>query len=480
MSFVQPEFVVFVSIVLAIYWLLPRRAQNLLLIGASAVFYGWVHPWFVGLLLYSATLDYSCGRAMARWPGHRLALLRLSIAGNALLLGTFKYLDFLIENVAAALTTLGLGADLHVLGIVLPVGISFYTFQTLSYTIDVYRGHLQPRRSFLDYLVFVSFFPQLVAGPIERARDLLPQVERDRSFSWRAVRSGLSLALFGAFKKVVIADTLAPWVDDLFAVPDPSWAMAWAGCLGFMVQLLADFTAYTDIARGIARMLGFELTRNFNHHYLSRSPFELWERWHITLTTWLRDYVFFPAASWRLARRWLRVPGIRESALTSLIRATLITMMFSGLWHGAAWNFVLWGLFWFVVQGGWLVLDRRAPRGVRPLLRSRWMWLPMVPIHMAANMLFRETDPGRLGQHFFGNPLANTVDELVVAGTMAAMAGAGAAALAGAMAFELWLLPRIRGTAWAWPIQTTTWAILALGILTSARSAQEDFVYFAF
>ena len=226
MSFVQWEFPLFAAVVLAVYWLLPsRRWQNLLLVLCSALFYGWVHPWFLILLYFSAGLDYTVGRLMAARPAHRKRWLCLSLAGNLGMLGYFKYAGFFVDNLIAGLSAAGIESGLSTLHIFLPVGISFYTFQTMSYTIDIYRGKLEPRENLLDYLTFVSFFPQLVAGPVERASRLLPQLETKREFDLEQLRSGLTLALWGAFQKVCIADTVAPYVDQTFALSSPSAAM---------------------------------------------------------------------------------------------------------------------------------------------------------------------------------------------------------------------------------------------------------------
>src|SRR5688572_18556242 len=274
MTFAQVEFLAFFAVVFAVYWALPRRAQNVWLVATSLVFYGWVHPWFVLLLLYSAVLNWGAAVVMDTRPAWKLTALRVAIAGNVLLLGTFKYLDFFVENVAAVLDLVGLKADLHVLGILLPVGISFYTFQNVSYVVDVYLGKVKAERSFLTFSCYVAFFPRLIAGPIERAGDLLPQLHADRTLDVERFRSGVSLAAWGIVKKTVVADTLAPYVNAIYGAEAPSNAMAWAAALGFMVQILADFSAYTDIARGTARLLGFELRKNFDHPYAAASPEE--------------------------------------------------------------------------------------------------------------------------------------------------------------------------------------------------------------
>ncbi len=481
MSFVQSEFLILFSTVLVLYWQLPRRAQNFLLVAASLVFYGWVHLWFVGLLLYSALLDWTASNAMVRFADWKLTWLRVSLVSNALLLGAFKYLDFFIENVAAALVPMGLGDDLHVLGIILPVGISFYTFQTMSYTIDVYRGDVEPEPSFLTFLNYVCFFPQLVAGPIERAADLLPQFHRDRVFDWWKLRSGLSLALWGVFKKVVIADTAAPYVNTIFAAELPSNAMAWAATFGFMVQMLADFSAYSDIARGTARMLGFQLSVNFDHPYLAASPVEFWQRWHITFSNWLRDYVFYTVYDWRWGRRWLRIIGLPDSVRIRVAQAALLTMLFSGLWHGAAWHFVLWGALWGVAQILWDVAARLAPASLR---RSRFAGVLgislMLAIQLLAHLVFREPELARIGGRLSSSPLAGTADELVVATLMLAVAAAGAAILVIAMWCERTVIPRLEQAGLWTVVEPSLWAAASWLVLVFARQTQADFLYFAF
>ena len=269
---------------------------------------------------------------MEAWPRHRRRFLWLSIVSNFGMLGFFKYFNFFVENVAGVLASIGLTVHEPTLRILLPVGISFYTFQAMSYTIDVYRGELHARRSLLDLAVFVSFFPHLVAGPIQRASFLLPQVESPRRFSAEKARSGFVLICWGFFKKLVIADNVGVIANKVFALSDPTFYILWAGVFAFAIQIYADFSAYTDIARGTSRWLGFELTENFAHPYLARSPADFWRRWNISLSSWFRDYVYIPLGGSRLGT-WLWT------------RNVLITFLLSGLWHGASWNYVLWGLY---------------------------------------------------------------------------------------------------------------------------------------
>jgi D-alanyl-lipoteichoic acid acyltransferase DltB (MBOAT superfamily) len=326
------DFVAFFVAVVAIYWRLPQRGQNLLLLVASYVFYGYVHPWFLLLIATSTTIDYAAARGMETWPHYRRRFLALSIVSNFGMLGFFKYFNFFVGNAEALLHAVGLSASGPMVRIILPVGISFYTFQAMSYTIDVYRGELRARRSLLDLAVFISFFPHLVAGPIQRATYLLPQVEAKRRFSTEKARSGFVLICWGFFKKLVIADNVGIIANKVFALADPTFYILWAGVFAFAVQIYADFSAYTDIARGTSRWLGFELTENFNHPYLARRPADFWHRWNISLSTWFRDYVYIPLGGSR-GSRW------------QWARNVLVTFVLSGLWHGASWNYVLWGAY---------------------------------------------------------------------------------------------------------------------------------------
>jgi alginate O-acetyltransferase complex protein AlgI len=263
------DFIVFFLVVVAVYWRLPHRGQNALLLAASYFFYGYIHPWFVGLILTTTVVDYWAARGIQDRPDRRKVMLGLSLGANLSLLGFFKYFNFFAENVQEVLALVGLNVSAPVLRVILPVGISFYTFQALSYTIDVYRGRLHARRNFIDFATFVALFPQLVAGPIERATHLLPQVEAGRRHSWEATRDGLLLAVWGYFKKLVIADNVGIIANKVFSLQDPGFAMVWAGVFAFAIQIYADFSAYSDIARGVARCFGFSLMRNFDHPYLA-------------------------------------------------------------------------------------------------------------------------------------------------------------------------------------------------------------------
>ncbi len=469
MSFVQLEFLWFFIIVLALYWgLRNRKAQNVLMMGASAIFYGWVHPWFLILLYSSAVLDYSLGHAMKRWPERKKLFLVLSMCGNLGMLGYFKYFDFFIENVIAALQAAGVTTDLTTLGIFLPVGISFYTFQTMSYTIDVYKGKLEVRRNFLDYLVFVSFFPQLVAGPVERASNLLPQIEKHRSFRFEQFRDGLGLAMWGAFKKMVVADTIAPYVDKMFIHNDPSSAMIWAATLGFTVQIMADFSGYTDIARGTAKMMGFELMKNFEFSLWSATPSEFWARQHISFSTWIRDYLYFPL-------------GGSRGGFWFVTRNTFIAMVLSAVWHGASWTFVIWGIYHASLLTGYRIVMKRIPAKMMAVRQWRVLTVPLMFTFIVVNfIIFRETHVGRLFHYFTLNPLGGTQDQWIAATVMLAITLAlGAFLMAGSLA-QMFVIPKLSKSPWYLPVMTTACTAFALCMWVFQRTTSNDFIYFQF
>jgi len=389
------DFLVFFLLVVAAYWGLGHRAQNVLLLAASYFFYGYVHPWFLILIATSTVIDYASARGMERRPDRRRWFMAASIVSNFGMLGFFKYFNFFLDNVHAVLAAAGADVALPTLRVLLPVGISFYTFQAMSYTVDVFRGELRARRSLLDVAVFISFFPHLVAGPIQRASFLLPQVEGERRFSIDKASSGFTLMVWGFFKKLVIADNVGVIANKVFALSDPSFDVLWAGVFAFAIQIYADFSAYTDIARGSSRWLGFELTENFDHPYLARTPADFWRRWNISLSTWFRDYVYIPLGGSR-ATGWLWA------------RNVLVTFLLSGLWHGASWNYVLWGLY----HGVLLVITRGRLRRfaatagqaaarsdqllARPPLRSTAVEvvqvLGMFVVTLVGWLLFRETE----------------------------------------------------------------------------------------
>ena len=308
--------------------------QNYLLLVASYVFYGFWDERFLILILISTIVDFTIGKKLYATKGtHRKLLVTLSIVVNLGILAFFKYFNFFADSLVNFFQIFGWSVDQPTLNIILPVGISFYTFQTLSYTIDIYRNQLKPCRRFLDFALFVAFFPQLVAGPIERAKKLLPQITTARKIDLAQINAGIYLVIWGLFKKIVIADNMALIANDIFNNHQQhSGFDLYIGIFAFALQIYGDFSGYTDIARGIAKMMGFELMLNFKLPYFALSPSDFWNRWHISLSSWLRDYLYIPLG------------GNRFGSFNTL-RNLALTMLLGGLWHGAAWNFVLWGAF---------------------------------------------------------------------------------------------------------------------------------------
>jgi D-alanyl-lipoteichoic acid acyltransferase DltB (MBOAT superfamily) len=336
MLFTSLTFIVFLAGVFAVYWSLPwRRAQNLFLASASYVFYAWWDPRFCGLLFLHCLVDFTIARALGRAQKStaRRALLLGSVAVNLGLLGTFKYFHFFQDNLVALAGQLGFCLAPWSVQIVLPVGISFYTFQSLGYTVDVYRGRLAPARNFIDYLAFVAFFPVLIAGPIERAVNLLPQFDRPRTFDHGQTVDGCRLILLGFAKKLILADNLAAVVAlyyDPRCAPYASGTQLVLATVCFAFQIYCDFSAYSDIAVGTGRLLGFQIMGNFAYPYFALNLVEFWRRWHISLSSWFRDYVYIPL-------------GGNRGSRSATVRNLLITFLLSGLWHGASWTFVVWG-----------------------------------------------------------------------------------------------------------------------------------------
>jgi alginate O-acetyltransferase complex protein AlgI len=339
--FTSHHFLFFFTAVFAAYWALPwHRARVWLLLAASFAFYASWNRWLACLIVLTTTVDYFLARAIeaSRSVPLRRLLLAANVVGNLGLLCYFKYVNFFLDSLGQALRLLGAEASLPVLSVLLPIGISFYTFEALNYMIDVYRGHVRAERSLPNFMLFILFFPHLVAGPIVRARDFLPQIRRRKHWSWLRAQVGAQYLLLGLFKKLAIADRMALFADPVFADPESYRSGAvWVAALAYALQVYCDFSGYSDMALGTAHLLGYRLSINFNLPYLAPNIADFWRRWHISLSTWLRDYLFIPLGGSR--------KGPARSALN-----LLITMTLAGLWHGASWNFVLFGL----VHGCWL------------------------------------------------------------------------------------------------------------------------------
>lgn len=343
MSFTSFSFLLFFLTILALYWLVRNRHwQNIILLIASYLFYGWIHPWYAFMLAASTLLDYGIAHALVRNRRKNL-LVAASLVVNLGVLAFFKYYNFFIADVLDLFSSLGFQTDLFFIHIMLPAGLSFYTLKKIGYILDVSRGVIKPTRDLVAFGLFVAFFPQITAGPIDRAQTLIPQIESGRSWQARYFLSAWPLLVMGFFKKIVIANSISPIVERIFHMNEPTLLLAVAGALGFTLQILADFSAYTDLSRGLAYLLGFETTENFKSPYLSLTPTEFWNRWHITLSFWLRDYIFFP-----LRRAMLHRRGQLPAWLIQIV-PPLVTMLISGIWHGAGWPYVLWGAMYGIL-----------------------------------------------------------------------------------------------------------------------------------
>ena len=483
MSFLQPEFIAFVVALVLVYWSIPsRRVQNGLLLVGSYVFYGWMSPRLCLLLGAITGMNYLAGLAMERWPTRRGAVLGAVVVGSVVNLIWFKYFGWFAAELIPLFTSPEQASAVAAWKLALPLGLSFYTFHNLAYSIDVYREKIHVRRDFIDYFLYGSWFPQLVAGPVERPQNVLPQLEAPRHFSVDLISSGLGLALWGAFKKMALADTISPFVDTIFNTAEPSWGMIWAAALGFTIQALADFSGYTDIARGVSRCFGIELMKNFDHPYMAATPMEFWQRWHMSFSTWLRDYIYVPVCFSDWVRKWITIPGTGDwGPFGTTSRALLITMLVSGIWHGSTWNFIAWGLYYFVIGTVYAAILARLPKKLKKQGGWRWLTVPvMFGFTLFGMHIFREPDLARFGSHLLLNPFEGTREQWIVTTAMLGLCAYAAVPLIAAMFAEKHLLPRVRGT-WAWPaLQTTFWAFCALAAFSSVATSEAAFIYFQF
>jgi len=460
--FASLDFTVFLLVVLLLYRLLPFRGQNLLLLVASLVFYGWWDWRYLGLLLLSALTDATAAARIGATEdvGRRRAWLALSLCVNLGVLGFFKYFDFFVRSAGDLLGLLGLHPPLPLLHLVLPVGLSFFTFQSMAYTVDVYRRRTTVVSAY-DHLRFVAFFPVLLAGPIERHGHLLEQLRRPRTVTAEHVYRGVILLLWGLFKKVVIADNLAPYVNTVYDnVNAHSGASVLLATYLFAFQIYCDFSGYSDMAVGIARFMGIELVFNFQAPYLARDIQEFWRRWHVSLSTWLRDYVFLPLGG-------AFQPGARE------VRNILVLFLACGLWHGASWTFVIWGGLHGVYLLVWRLRGRRPPR--RGLARwaaiavtfhqalFAWIFFRAGTLRHAGEVLRALVRPGPL----FRDPLlANAVLPLLLLIAVEIAKDP--------LQLDEWLLERRAGVALALGL-----AVVGLVVLFSAQAGL-SFIYFQF
>ncbi len=447
-----------------------------MLLIASYIFYGAWNWKFLSLIWISTLLDYTCGRkiSQSRSKKKKKLFLAFSVIGNLSILGFFKYFNFFSENLQELLQVFGLGTQPRFLNIILPIGISFYTFQTMSYTLDIYKKKMKPTKQFFDFALFVAFFPQLVAGPIERAKNLLPQILKPRKLKLKQFNEGAYLILWGLFLKVFIADNLARIVDPVFASSGPYNGVAvLLAVYAFAFQIFCDFAGYSNIARGLCKCMGFEIMINFNLPYFSVNPSEFWRRWHISLSSWLKDYLYIPLG------------GNQKGSLLTY-RNLAITMLLGGLWHGAAWTFILWGAY----QGALLIGHRLLQPFLNKLPKTKNEWLQKILFLIKVFVFFQFVCLGWL--IFRAESLSQIVLMLKsIFCQFELVSGVGLKGMAQTLFSHLWLLLTIQIfcyrkndllTVLTWPLwaRAFIYILIYISLVSFGATGGNEFIYFQF
>lgn len=424
-------------------------------------------------MLGASTLaDYVLAKGIHANPSRTRLFLSLSLVLNVGVLAFFKYYNFFSADLGRLLADLSIENDFLLTRVLLPAGLSFYTLKKLSYMIDVSRGTLQPTHTLVDLALYVSFFPQIVAGPIDRPQKLLPQIESQRTWKPEFFYAAWPLIVMGLFKKIVIADSIKVMVDRIFSLSDPSLFLFSMGALAFTLQILTDFSGYTDIARGAARLFGFETSENFNHPYLSLTPTDFWNRWHITLSTWLRDYIFFPIRRALMRSRVPKGDDIRLPHWLVLSIPPIVTMFVSGLWHGAGWTFVVWGLYYGLLISIYQLIGLRGDWKPRSPLLLGLAWLLMFCLIVFGWGIFRSSSLAWLGHVLFDMPFLRAQNDLIVGLITLAMVIVYSIPLF--IKFALDRFPRDR-----W-FQPAYYALASALIVVFLSSSSPDFIYFQF
>lgn len=456
---------VFFPLVCGIYFLCPRGWRNGILLAASLLFYGWGEPKYILIMLFSTVFDYANGlaigyfRARGREKGARVVLV-ISCVGNLGILGFFKYTDFAIANINGLL-----GAGLPALGIALPIGISFYTFQTMSYTIDVYRGLVPPQRNIITFGTYVTLFPQLIAGPIVQYKTVAEGLEHRRE-SWREASLGIQRFVIGLGKKVLIANQVGALWETVAAMGSPTAATAWLGAIAYTFQIYFDFSGYSDMAIGLGHLFGFTFLENFEHPYESRSVTEFWRRWHISLSTWFREYVYIPLG------------GNRRGKGRQLLNIAIVWLL-TGLWHGASWNFVLWGVYYAAL----LLLEKTFLLGILERIPRLVGHLYTCFAFTMGWVLFAITDFGQLGRyvsHMFSGPFWSADSAYLLSSNGFVLA----LALIGCTTGPLRLWKKLEGRMGYAAVQTAKTlyvaAVLLISIAFLVGDSYNPFLYFRF
>ena len=467
MTFTSDQFWVFFAGVFALYWhAREKRWQNIILLIASYIFYGWIQPWLALMLGISTLVDYFLARGMKESSSRKRSLMAVSLALNLGVLAFFKYYNFFRDDLVSVINTLGMQADFFAASILLPAGLSFYTLKKLGYMIDISRGTLQPTDSLIDFALYVSFFPQVAAGPIDRPQKLLQQIEATRIWKAEYFYSAWPLILMGLFKKIVIANSVSVLTNRIFHLEEPTLLLATTGALMFTLQILADFSAYTDLSRGVSFLLGFETSENFKSPYLSLTPTDFWNRWHITLSTWLRDYIFFPTRRWLLRRQgqfpsWLVQAG-----------PPLVTMLICGLWHGAGWTYILWGGIYGILIPVYQAIGMGGNWKPKSRIKAFLAWFVMFSFVIFGWMLFAAPSLEWV-EKIFSNPIAGSIEQQTVA-------------LIGLTITLVYSIPMVanvlleRFTSNDSFIRTVYYSLATVMIFIYINSSTSDFIYFQF
>lgn len=466
MSFISSDFFLFYLIVFILYWIVrDRRWQNLTLLIGNAFFYGWLVPWHIVLLFLSIGIDYFLALAMTRSKSHSVLLMRFGILLNICLLFLVKYYFFVYNIANSWLYQAGLTDFVFPANIILPLGLSFYILKKISYLIEVEKGTWQPAKDFISFAAYVSFFPQILSGPIDRPQKLLKQLETVRVWSSTYLYQAWPLILMGLFKKLVIANSLKVIVDQIFLRDDPSKMLLLLGGFAFTFQILADFSSYTDISRGLAFLLGLDTTENFNKPYLALTPGEFWNRWHISFSSWLRDYIFFPIR--RMVVRY------RLNEKLAIAIPPIITMLVSGIWHGVGWTFIVWGLYYGILIAAYQLLGIKTDWKPVGAVKHFFVWLVMFFFIVFGWLIFRSSSLPWLWNALIYSPYYQDSHELMAGLILLTMIG-----FYGLLLFVKEFIEHY------WPERINIHALYYSGVtlltVVFINSSTPDFLYFQF
>lgn len=467
MGFISYDFLIFFLIVFALYWLFPkRRWQNFLLLLSSVVFYGWLAPWHSAVLLASIIVDYFLALGMIRWKSRSSALMWLGIALNLSLLFSIKYFPVYRNALITWTDQVGFSSDVFLASILLPLGVSFYVLKKISFLVEVNRGTLSPAQNFIDFAAYISFFPQVLSGPIDRPNKFLKQLEESRAWSSANFYKAWQLIVMGLFKKIVIANTIKVLVDQVFLMQEPSKIFLIVGGLSFTLQIIADFSSYTDLSRGLAFLLGLETMENFDKPYLVYTPSQFWNRWHISFSSWLRDYIFFPVR--RMLLKAKRIPEFISQSIPPLV-----TMFISGLWHGTGLTFIVWGLYYGMLIVIYQSLGLHGNWKPANVMKRFFAWLLMFLIIVFGWVIFRASSMNWLWSTLLHAPVYRNTEELIASLFLLSMTAF--------YALPIWIKQFMEQRLPNWfNLHAAYYAVATLLILVFMNSSSPDFIYFQF